>query len=107
MDYKDYYKILGVSKTADKEEIKKAYRKFSTGVYCLWYPMVNERWTAELNRGMESIDCADKLHIEFRLNPETSQGMTGCGLWLLNPPYMLKEQMDVVLATLKRNLRVC
>ncbi len=29
MEYKDYYKTLGVSKTADKDEIKKAYRKLA------------------------------------------------------------------------------
>jgi len=29
MDYKDYYKILGVSKTANADEIKKAYRKLA------------------------------------------------------------------------------
>lgn len=29
MEYKDYYKILGVQKTADKDEIRKSYRKLA------------------------------------------------------------------------------
>lgn len=29
MDYKDYYKVLGVSKNADEKEIKKAFRKLA------------------------------------------------------------------------------
>ena len=29
MEYKDYYKILGVERTADEKEIKKAYRRLA------------------------------------------------------------------------------
>ncbi len=29
MDYKDYYKILGVTKTATADEIRKTYRKLA------------------------------------------------------------------------------
>ena len=43
MEYKDYYKILGLEKTADKEQIRKSYRKLAKK----YHPDVSKEANAE------------------------------------------------------------
>ena len=62
MDYKDYYKILGVEKTATADQIKKAYRKLARQ----HHPDVNpndptaERKFQEVNEANEVLSDEDK-----------------------------------------------
>lgn len=91
-----------------KEEYKKipaiinrAFAKFSTGVYCLWYPVVNKKLTEQLIRGMSSINAKNALKIEFHLTLAPKDGMTGCGLWIINPPFTLAAEMKTALDTLR------
>lgn len=62
MDYKDYYKILGVPKTADEKEIKKAYRKLARQ----YHPDVNlddktlEAKFKEINEAYEVLSDEEK-----------------------------------------------
>jgi curved DNA-binding protein len=62
MDYKDYYKVLGVDKAATTEQIKKAYRKLARQ----HHPDVNpnnadaERRFKELNEANEVLSDPDK-----------------------------------------------
>jgi curved DNA-binding protein len=61
MEFKDYYKILGVEKTADDAEIKKAYRKLARK----YHPDVSKESGAEarmkeINEAREVLSDAEK-----------------------------------------------
>lgn len=69
MEYKDYYKILGVEKSADEKEIKKAYRKLARQ----YHPDVNpgdkesETRFKEVNEAYEVLGDAEKRQKYDRL----------------------------------------
>ncbi|MEA4812343.1 MAG: J domain-containing protein [Anaerolineaceae bacterium] len=62
MEYKDYYKTLGVPKTATEDEIKKAYRKLARE----WHPDINkdkpnaEDKFKEINEAYQALSDKDK-----------------------------------------------
>lgn len=83
------------------EALKAAHRRFETGVYCLWYPIVDNKLHGQLIRGLQDIEASSNLRIEFSLTGIQKGGMTGCGLWIINPPYLLKTEMKSVLNALR------
>ena len=80
--------------------IKSAYQRFSTGIFCLWYPLVDKRLHKQLLLGMADIKAGSTLHLEVNFTSPGQIGMTGCGLWIINPPYVLKEEMNHILQEL-------
>lgn len=84
------------------EALKTAYHRFKTGVYCIWYPLVDKKLHGQLIRGLKSIGAENNLRIEFSLTGAPQLGMTGCGLWVINPPYLLEDEIKLALNHLRK-----
>lgn len=82
--------------------VKAAYQRFKTGVYCIWYPLVDKKLHGQLLRGLKDIGADNNLRIEFQLTGAPQPGMTGCGLWVINPPYLLQSELKSALDTLRQ-----
>lgn len=93
-EIKDEYKEIPLA-------IKDAYSRFETGIFCLWYPLVDKRLSDKLHRGMKKIGAKNALRMEFNLTTAPMEGMSGCGLWIINPPFIFSEKMKSVFNTLK------
>jgi curved DNA-binding protein len=80
-DYKDYYKILGVSQTASASEIKKAYRKLARK----YHPDLNqdnqeaEKKFKDINEAHEVLSDADKRRTYDQFGQYWQQGGTSSG----------------------------
>jgi len=101
--------------------IIKAYKKFSTGTYILWYPVVkrdlvdgmvdaftNIESSKEPNKKSNnetSSEVRNLIQVELCLSADTEEyGMTGTGLFIVNPPWQLAAQMNEILPYLKAKL---
>lgn len=75
------------------DSLKALHRRFATGVYLLWYPVVDDRYLQRLLRGLVQSGIKKIQRYELSLGPDAS-GMRASGLIAINPPYTLKQAMQ-------------
>ncbi len=89
------YELLSDDK-AVVQALAEALKRFATGVYLLWYPIVELKRTQKLVAAVKKLPSNELLQVELLLREPDAEGhgMAGSGLLVLNPPW----QLDVVLS---------
>ena len=79
--------------------LRDALTRFAEGVYMVWYPQVQKVEAAELPRRLEAMAPKGWLHARLTVQEPDAQGfgLAGSGVFILNPPYTLHDQLMSVL----------
>ena len=93
----EYEQVIGT--------VSKAHRKFSTGIYAIWYPVVNRENIVQLEGSLAASGIRDIQRFELGIAADSDErGMTASGMIVINPPWGLFEKMSVLLPKLSRAL---
>ncbi|OTA15429.1 ribosomal RNA large subunit methyltransferase J [Xenorhabdus vietnamensis] len=87
------------------QSIHEGYKRFATGTYALWYPVVLRQQIKRLVKQLEATGIRKILQIELGVRPDSDQrGMTASGMIVINPPWKLEQQMKAALPWLHQVL---
>ncbi|MDQ0319805.1 23S rRNA (adenine2030-N6)-methyltransferase [Pararhizobium capsulatum DSM 1112] len=85
--------------------LAKAYKRFSGGVFCLWYPLKQGAPIRAFHESLQALNIPKMLCAELSVRSERdTTGLSGSGLIVVNPPFTLKGELDVLLPFLKGRL---
>jgi 23S rRNA (adenine2030-N6)-methyltransferase len=81
--------------------LETAHRKWAGGIYLLWYPIAPRQPPEMLLRRLRRSGIAKILRAEITVGPPRAAGGLGaCGLIIVNPPWTLQQELDVMLPEL-------
>ena len=85
--------------------IVEGYKRFATGTYAIWYPVVHRQQIKRMLKDLEATGIRKILQIELAVKPDSDQlGMTASGMIVINPPWKLASQMASILPWLHKTL---
>ncbi|MDD4914987.1 MAG: 23S rRNA (adenine(2030)-N(6))-methyltransferase RlmJ [Methylococcales bacterium] len=87
------------------QTLKSAHKHFATGIYGLWYPVIDRQITERMLLQLETSGIPRQLRIEHCVTADGAmRGMTGSGMLFINPPWQLASQAENLLPWLNRIL---
>jgi 23S rRNA (adenine2030-N6)-methyltransferase len=88
--------------TAVVKALQEALKRFPTGTYALWYPMLSKLESRQLPDKLKRLGCSNWLHatLEVKAPAKDGFGMNGSGMFVINPPWTLEKKLHETLPKL-------
>jgi 23S rRNA (adenine2030-N6)-methyltransferase len=78
--------------------LEAAHRKWATGIFMAWYPIKDRQRPDALARRLRNAGIPKVLRAELDFTAaHNPKGLQGCGLIVINPPWMLHAELGVLL----------
>ena len=72
--------------------LARAWKKFPGGIYLVWYPVIDRARVQAMEVALRAAAMRKIYRVELCTSPDTPErGMTGSGLFIVNPPFTLPD----------------
>lgn len=92
----DYHTVI--------EHIQNLHKRFATGTYALWYPVVDGERQRQLEWGFKKAGLKNTLLCELQTKHASQGGMYASGMIVVNAPWTLAKDLNQALPWLSEQL---
>jgi len=80
------------------KQVANAYKRFSTGTYVIWYPVVLRQRIDDMQKALQKSGMKNIQVFELGIAADSPEyGMNSSGLFVVNPPWTLWKAMEEAL----------
>lgn len=89
--HRDYGRVVA--------SLREAIGRYADGTYLVWYPQVSKLEAAQLPKRLEALAPKGWLHARLTVQQPDRQGfgLAGSGMFVINPPYTLHDELLALL----------
>ncbi|MBX9451296.1 MAG: 23S rRNA (adenine(2030)-N(6))-methyltransferase RlmJ [Mesorhizobium sp.] len=85
--------------------LQKAHRRWPGGTYALWYPIKDHNAVTAMREMLKQTGIPKIMDVVFELRqPSPEPRFDGTGMIVVNPPYVLEDELKVLLPALREVL---
>ncbi len=87
--------------------LAQGHKRLATGIFMIWYPITTEEFVSGLMTDIAGLQIRNTLRAELRVKrTHEASGLSGSGLLIVNPPFTLEGELQVLLPALAQRLGI-